>query len=113
MAYKLVEYGERPVLKRSPGKVSWPGAKQLFRQRNKQGQLEKDIVGLHAERIAGTETLLSKVMDKGKRVVTLPTLAQSRAGLAQEFGESFRFDKSNPQSGSLSGRVHSSTRPLA
>src|SRR5919112_847844 len=46
MAYKLVEYGDRPVLKRSPGKSSWPGAKQLFRQRNNQGQLEKDIVGL-------------------------------------------------------------------
>jgi nicotinate phosphoribosyltransferase len=86
MAYKLVEYGEKPVLKRSPGKISWPGAKQLFRQRNNQGQLEKDIVGLRAEGIAGTETLLRKVMDKGKIVVTLPTLAQSRAVLAQEFG---------------------------
>jgi nicotinate phosphoribosyltransferase len=86
MAYKLVEYGEKPVLKRSPGKISWPGAKQLFRQRNNQGQLEKDIVGLRTERITGTETLLRKVMDKGKIVVTLPTLAQSRAGLAKEFG---------------------------
>jgi nicotinate phosphoribosyltransferase len=83
MAYKLVEYGGKPVLKRSPGKVSWPGAKQLFRQRNNQGQLEKDIVGLRDERIAGTETLLRKVMEGGKIVVTLPTLAQSRAVLAK------------------------------
>jgi nicotinate phosphoribosyltransferase len=84
MAYKLVEYGDKPVLKRSPGKISWPGAKQLFRQRNHQGQLEKDIIGLRTERIAGTEALLRKVMEEGKIVVTLPTLSESRAGLAKE-----------------------------
>jgi nicotinate phosphoribosyltransferase len=87
MAYKLVEYGGKPVLKRSPGKVSWPGAKQLFRQRNNQGQLEKDIVGLRDERIAGTETLLRKVMEGGKIVVTLPTLAQSRSFVAKELAQ--------------------------
>ncbi|MCE3240320.1 MAG: putative nicotinate phosphoribosyltransferase [Deltaproteobacteria bacterium] len=70
MAYKLVEYGDKPVLKRSPGKISWPGAKQLFRQRNDQRQLEQDIIGLCDERIAGTETLLTKVMEGGKIVVT-------------------------------------------
>ena len=84
MAYKLVEYGDRPVLKRSPGKISWPAAKQLFRQRNQQGQLEKDIIGLRSERIAGTDALLRKVMEEGKIVVTLPTLSESRAGLAKE-----------------------------
>jgi nicotinate phosphoribosyltransferase len=86
MAYKLVEYGDKPVLKRSPGKISWPGAKQLFRQRNDQGQLGQDIIGLRDERIAGTETLLGKVMEGGKIVGILPTLAQSRAGLAKELG---------------------------
>ena len=86
MAYKLVEYGDKPVLKRSPGKSSWPGAKQLFRQRNNQGQLERDIVGLRDEAIADTEALLRKVMEGGKIVGTLPTLAQSRAGLAEELG---------------------------
>jgi nicotinate phosphoribosyltransferase len=87
MAYKLVEYGGRPVLKRSPGKSSWPGAKQLFRQRNSQGQLEKDIIGLRDEHVAGTEALLMKVMESGKIAVQLPTLAQSRALLAKELGE--------------------------
>jgi nicotinate phosphoribosyltransferase len=83
MAYKLVEFGEKPVLKRSPGKISWPGAKQLFRQRNHQGQLKKDIIGLRNERIPGT-ALLRKVMEEGRIVVTLPTLSESRAGLAKE-----------------------------
>ena len=84
IAYKLVEYGDKPVLKRSPGKISWPGTKQLFRQRNRQGQLEKDIIGLRIERIAGAEPLLRKVMEEGKIVVTLPSLSESRAGLATE-----------------------------
>jgi nicotinate phosphoribosyltransferase len=86
MAYKLVEYDNRPVLKRSPGKISWPGAKQVFRQRNNQGQLERDIIGLRDERIPGTERLLRKVMENGKIVITLPALTQSRAGLAKELG---------------------------
>jgi nicotinate phosphoribosyltransferase len=86
MAYKLVEYGDKPVLKKSPGKISWPGTKQVFRQRNDQGQLEKDIIGLRHERITGTEALLRNVMKDGKVVVTLPTLAESRAGLAKELG---------------------------
>ena len=86
MAYKLVEYGEKPVLKRSPGKISWPGAKQVFRRRNNKGKLEKDIIGLRDERITGTEALLRKVMKSGKIVAALPTLAESRAGLAKELG---------------------------
>ena len=71
MAYKLVEYGDKPVLKRSPGKSSWPGAKQLFRQRNSQGQLERDLIGLRDEHVVGTEALLRKVMESGKLAVTL------------------------------------------
>ena len=30
-AYKLVQYGERPVFKLSPGKATLPGRKQVFR----------------------------------------------------------------------------------
>jgi nicotinate phosphoribosyltransferase len=87
MAYKLVEYGGKPVLKRSPGKSSWPGAKQLFRQRDSQGQIKMDIVGLRDEHIDGAEALLRKVMEGGKTIVTLPTLAQSRSFVAKELGQ--------------------------
>jgi hypothetical protein len=41
---------------------------------------------LRDEGIANTETLLRKLMEGGKIVETLPTLAQSRAGLAEELG---------------------------
>ena len=47
----------------------------------------KDIVGLREEHIAGTEALLTKVMESGKIVITLPTLAQSRSRLARELEE--------------------------
>lgn len=44
----------------------------------------KDIVGLREEHVEGTEALLTKVMESGKIVGTLPTLAQSRSHLARE-----------------------------
>src|SRR5205814_9412642 len=37
IAYKLIEYGARPVLKLSTGKASWPGKKQVFRMRDERG----------------------------------------------------------------------------
>lgn len=85
IAYKLVEYGEHPVLKLSPGKISWPGKKQIFRQRDSQGQLRRDIIGLRDENFAGMEPLLHKVMDRGKIVPPQPTLDDSRTTLRQEF----------------------------
>ncbi len=85
IAYKLVEYAGHPVLKLSPGKISWPGTKQVFRQRDSQGQLQRDIIGLRDENIPGMEPVLHKVMDRGKMVPPQPTLEDSRKTLRQEF----------------------------
>lgn len=84
-AYKLVEYGERPVLKLSTGKISWPGRKQVYRRRNNQGQLEKDIIGLREENMPEAERLLVKVMESGKAIVPRPTLEDSRKTFREEF----------------------------
>jgi nicotinate phosphoribosyltransferase len=84
-AYKLVEYSGHPVLKLSPGKISWPGKKQVFRQCDSQGKLQRDIIGLRDENLPGTEPLLHKVMDRGKVVPPQPTLDDSRTTLRQEF----------------------------
>jgi nicotinate phosphoribosyltransferase len=65
IAYKLVEYDKRPVLKLSTGKVSLPGKKQVFRVCDKQGQLRK-ISSLRGENFAGAEPLLKKVSDRRK-----------------------------------------------
>jgi nicotinate phosphoribosyltransferase len=77
VAYKLVEYEERAVLKLSAGKASWPGKKQLFRQR------EKDLIGLRAENLPG-EPLLQEVMRGGRRRSPSPSLVEMRERLAAD-----------------------------
>ena len=77
-AYKLVEYDHRSVLKLSPGKISWPGKKQIFRQLDSDGNLICDIIGLGNENLSGAEALLKKVMDQG-RALALPSLEASRS----------------------------------
>lgn len=84
MSYKLVEYKDRPILKLSTGKASWPGKKQVFRQRDGQGNTERDIIGLRDEKIAG-ESLLKEAMRDGKTIAHGPSLAESREILAAEF----------------------------
>ena len=69
MAYKMVEYDGRPVLKLSTDKVSLPGEKQIFRTRDSNGRLKEDTLALRDEKpAANASLLLSKVMENGKRV---------------------------------------------
>lgn len=85
MAYKLVEYHGRPVLKLSTGKVSWPGRKQIYRI-SSQGRMQRDVVALRAdEPPAGAEPLLRKVMQGGKRAGESQSLNQARARFLSEF----------------------------
>jgi nicotinate phosphoribosyltransferase len=86
IAYKLVEYGNRPVLKLSTAKVSWPGRKQVFRLRDQNGQLAKDIVGLRDEQVSRAEPLLQKVMENGKTTAVSSSLEDLRAAFREEFG---------------------------
>ncbi len=60
IVYKLVEYDGRPVAKFSPGKETFPGAKQVFRS----GSPENDVLGLRTESLPGTP-LLSQVWHGG------------------------------------------------
>jgi nicotinate phosphoribosyltransferase len=84
-AYKLVEYGGRPVLKLSTGKVSWPGKKQVYRLCDADGRLNNDFVTRRDENIPDAEPLLKKVMAQGKTLAPLPSLEQSRAAFLEEF----------------------------
>ncbi|GLX02356.1 nicotinate phosphoribosyltransferase [Microtetraspora sp. NBRC 16547] len=62
-AYKLVAYGDRPVMKLSPGKVTLPGAKQVFRGP------DRDMIALREETPpAGWRPLLVPVLVNGHRV---------------------------------------------
>jgi nicotinate phosphoribosyltransferase len=60
--YKLVEIDNRPTMKKSPGKMTYPGKKQIFRQ-IEDGQFMGDTLGLASE---GTG-LLQLVMSSGNR----------------------------------------------
>jgi nicotinate phosphoribosyltransferase len=82
-AYKLQQYAGRPRRKRSPGKATWPGAKQVFRQRNARGEVERDVLALAGETQRG-EPLLRPVLRRGELVEPLPPLAACREHTARE-----------------------------
>ncbi|ROR03547.1 nicotinate phosphoribosyltransferase [Desulfosoma caldarium] len=79
MAYKLVEYDGRPVLKLSPGKKTWVGEKQVFRSYDPSGLMEYDILGLKQEKHPGAEPLLEPVVVQGRRTAAEESLAEIRA----------------------------------
>jgi nicotinate phosphoribosyltransferase len=76
-AYKLEEYAGKPRRKRSEGKQTWPGRKQVFRRFDADGIPMSDILALEDESCEG-EPLLVPVMRKGRRLAPQPTLVESR-----------------------------------
>ncbi len=76
-AYKLVEYDGRPRFKRSEGKATLPGRKQIFR-RLRDGVMAGDVIALADEGLEG-EPLLQPVMRAGRRIAPLPALKEIRA----------------------------------
>jgi nicotinate phosphoribosyltransferase len=79
MAYKLVAFDGRPVLKLSPGKATWPGPKQVWRRRGADGTALGDVVAVAGEELEG-ESLLRSVMRGGRRLGSEPlSLARERA----------------------------------
>ncbi len=86
MAYKLVEYAGRHVLKTSPGKETWPGQKQVYRLRGPDGRFAQDLLALHDEPAPSgdAEPLLRHVVRDGRLVEAPPALAAIRErGAAQ------------------------------
>ena len=84
MAYKLVRYGERPVIKLSTEKVSLPDAKQVFRFTDG-GHLHHDIIALYSERMGSAAPLLNPVMANGSIIGALPALSEIRDRFREEF----------------------------
>jgi nicotinate phosphoribosyltransferase len=93
IAYKLVEHDDRPVMKLSPGKVSWPGKKQVFRRRAGDSRLHGDVIGLRGERLPDSEPLLRQVMERGRLTAPQEGLENTRKVFQDEFarlGESVK-----------------------
>ena len=79
-AIKLAEYDGRGRRKRTPGKESWPGSKQVYRCRDDDGLIVHDTLGLEAEAVPGTP-LLEPVLRGGARVRPAWSLAHLRQAL--------------------------------
>jgi nicotinate phosphoribosyltransferase len=79
--YKLQEYAGVARRKRSAGKATLPGRKQVWRRFGADGAMADDVVSLEQE-IEHGEPLIEIVMTDGRRVAPHPTLAESRRGAA-------------------------------
>ncbi|HSJ80249.1 MAG TPA: nicotinate phosphoribosyltransferase [Thiobacillus sp.] len=76
-AYKLQEYAGRARRKRSEGKATWPGRKQVFRRHDADGRMAGDVVTLESDPQPG-EPLLAPVMRGGRRLAPSPSLEAVR-----------------------------------
>ena len=82
-AYKLQEYAGQARRKRSSGKATWPGRKQIWRRFDGSGWMAGDVVSIEGDRQDGTP-LLEPVMRAGRRLAPAPTLEEIRDRAAAE-----------------------------
>jgi nicotinate phosphoribosyltransferase len=81
-AYKLQEYAGVARRKRSTGKATWPGRKQVWRRFDAAGRFAGDRLGLEDDReLAGTP-LIVQVMRGGRRVSPAEGLQDIRERVA-------------------------------
>ena len=81
--YKIQEYAGKARRKRSQGKATWPGRKQVYRFYDSNGQIDHDVLTLVDDRQDGPP-LLRPVMRAGKRVSPDPPLITMREHAAKE-----------------------------
>ena len=81
--YKLQEYAGRPRRKRSEGKATWPGRKQLHRRSGPGGTMAGDVVTVVGDPQEG-EALIRPVMRQGRRVEPPEPLDAARERAAAE-----------------------------
>jgi nicotinate phosphoribosyltransferase len=82
-AYKLQEYAGEARRKRSEGKATWPGRKQVYRRHDADGIMAGDLLTLESDPQDGT-ALIQPVMRAGRRLGSAETLAAIRARVARE-----------------------------
>ena len=82
-AYKLQEYDGVAKRKRSEGKATWPGRKQVFRTTNENNVMTGDILCLDHEEHAGLR-LIEPVMRNGELIAPLPSLEDARQRAAEQ-----------------------------
>lgn len=85
-AYKLQEYAGRPCRKRSEGKATWPGRKQVYRERTTDGRWAYDLLTTISDQHQGVG-LLQPVMRDGRLIAPLPSLSASRSHAADQIAQ--------------------------
>lgn len=87
IVYKMAQLQERSDItytaKFAPGKLSYPGIKQVYRVGG--GEEQKDVIGLDSEKIEG-KPLLVEMVKKGEFIYKLPTLDAIKSHLQNELG---------------------------
>ncbi len=83
MVYKLVEIDGEGKIKLSPGKKTYPMAKQVDRRRDRHGKFCGDVV-MRFDETAQGEPLLVPIVNSGRLVRELPTLAAIRTRCADQ-----------------------------
>ena len=81
--YKLQEYAGKPRRKRSTGKATWPGRKQVYRHCGARGGLDHDVVTVESDHQPG-EPLLVPVMKNGRRLHAAEGLDAARSRAAAQ-----------------------------
>lgn len=84
MAYKMVEFDGRPVLKLSAGKRSLPGRKQVRRRFDAGGKMVSDVITLRDDAREEGEPLLVEVMRGGRAVENAGALSRARECFTEE-----------------------------
>jgi nicotinate phosphoribosyltransferase len=82
-AYKLQEYAGRARRKRSEGKATWPGRKQVWRRYDAMGRMAGDTLTVEDDAQEG-EALIRPAMRDGRRLASVATLAEARSHAARE-----------------------------
>ncbi|MGC2045862.1 MAG: nicotinate phosphoribosyltransferase, partial [Pseudolabrys sp.] len=82
-AYKLQEYAGQPRRKRSSGKATWPGRKQVWRGYGADGRMIGDTLSTEIDSYPG-EQLVEPMMKDGHRLGPPPTLAEIRTRARHE-----------------------------
>lgn len=85
IAYKLVEFNGKPVLKLSSGKKTWVGQKQIYRYYNSEGKMDHDTLCLLGAPVPDGEALLVPVIEGGRRLRDPEPLESLRARFAAEW----------------------------
>lgn len=111
-AYKLQEYAGRACRKRSEGKATWPGRKQVLRTCDADGRFSHDTLALLDEQAAG-EPLLQPVMQNGRRLQhaeTTVAIRERAAGQLARLPDNLRMLGGN---GTYDVRITQALRDLA